>query len=209
MMTDAVGEARKTMSRPIGYTLLELLVVLGLIVLILSIGFPAVHRMFVHGELKAGVRQLQGELYRTRLEAMKSGNPYVFRCEIGTANFEIVPKAIFDQLQQDQTGLGARSLGPELFGDGDNTVFDDSFAAEPPSEMLIATSSGDMYRKTLNGNIIFGPSSVGAAPGWSVPVLFYPNGRTSQTSFVLLTTRFYQFRQELNLRGLTGTASIE
>ena len=99
------------MSRPAAYTLIELLIVLSLIVLIFSIGFPSVHRMFVHGELKAGARQLQGELHRTRLEAMKSGKPYVFRFEVGTSNFEIVPKAIFDKLQQEQTGLGATSLG--------------------------------------------------------------------------------------------------
>ena len=193
------------------YTLLELLVVLGLIVLILSIGFPAVQRMFVHGELKAGVRQLQSELYRTRLEAMKSGKPYVFRFQVGTANFEILPKAIFDQLQQEQTGLGATSVGSELLDGGNDPVFGDSFSTEslPPTEMVVATSSGDMYRKTLNGKIVFGFSSAGAAPGWSTPVLFYPNGRTSQTSFVLQTTGFHHFRQELNLRGLTGTASIE
>ena len=197
------------MRRHTAYTLLELLIVLGLIVLIVGIGFPAVHRMFIHGELKAGVRQLQSELYRTRLEAMKSGKPYVFRCEIGTANFEIVPKAIFDQRQQEQAGLGATAVGSELLGG--NTDFDDPFAAGPmePVEMVVATPSGDIYRKTLNGNIIFAPAPVGAMPGWSAPVLFYPNGRTSQTSFALLTTRFYTFRQELHLRGLTGTASVE
>jgi len=200
------------MSRPAAYTLIELLIVLGLIVLIFSIGFPSVHRMFVHGELKAGARQLQGELYRTRLEAMKSGKPYVFRFEVGTSNFEIVPKAIFDNLQQEQTGLGATALGSEMFdGGGNDSVFDDSFAADqsPPSEMVIATSSGDIYRKALNGNVVFGPSASGTALGWSMPILFYPNGRTSQTSFVLLTTGGYSFRQELNLRGLTGTASVE
>ena len=200
------------MRRPVAYTLLELLVVLGLIALICGIGLPSVHRMFVHGELKAGIRQLQGELYRTRLEAMKVGKPYVFRFEVGASNFEIVPKAIFDKLQQERTGLGATSLSSELLDGGSNdSVFGDSFAAEsvPLTDVVVATSSGDIYRKTLNGKIVFGPSSSASVPGWSAPVLFYPNGRTSQTSFVLLTTGFHQFRQELNLRGLTGTASVE
>ena len=199
------------MRHPAAFTLLELLIVLGLIVLIFSIGFPSVHRMFVQSELQACVRQLQGELYRTRLEAMKSGKPYVFRFDVGTSNFEIVPKSIFDQWQQERTGLGATAVGPELFGDGIDSGFGDPFTAEPapPTEMVVQTSSGNVYRKKLNGRVVFGPSPSGATPGWSVPILFYPNGRTSQTSFVLLTTGFYRFRQELNLRGLTGTASIE
>ena len=202
---------RRTFIKRVAFTLLELLVVLGLIVLIVGIGFPALHRMFVQSELKAGVRQLQGELYRTRLEAMKSGKPYVFRFEVGTPNFEIVPKAIFDQLQQEQTGLGALVVGSES-SDGavTDSVFSDPFTAEsmPPSEAVVATSSGPMYKKTLNGSIVFGPSPSGISSGWSTPVLFYPNGRTSQTSFILLTTGFHRFQQELHLRGLTGTASI-
>ncbi len=193
------------------FTLLELLVVLGLIVLIFSIGFPSVHRMFVHGELKAGVRQLQGELYRTRLEAMKSGKPFVFRCEFGTANFEVVPKSIFDNLQQNQTGLGAVAVGPELLETGTNSGFDDPFTTESsaPNQPTVSTSCGDLYRKTLNGSVVFGfPLGVGA-PGWSPPIFFYPNGRTSETTFVLRTVGQYDFRQELRLRGLTGTASVE
>ena len=199
----------KSLGKGTAFTLLELLVVLGLIVLIVGLGFPAVQRMSVQGALKAGTRQLQSELHRTRLEAMKTGKPYVFRCKVGTSNFEIIPKTIFDQMQLAQTGLGATATGAEQIGD--DSVFGDSFVAEAPSpsEMVVATPSGNIYRKTLNGNIVFGPSPVGNVSGWSTPVLFYPNGRTSQTSFVLLTTGFYQFRQELNLRGLTGTASLE
>ena len=203
--------ARRSFIKRDAFTLLELLVVLGLIVLVVSIGFPPVYRMFVRGELDGAVRQLQDELYRTRLEAMKSGKPYVFRFEVGTSHFEIIPKALFDQLQQEQTGLVAASVGPELLGDVCvDSVFGDSLVTElPPFEMVTATSSGVVYRKTLKGNAVFGPSSAGPMSGWSAPVLFYPNGRTSQSSFVLQTTGGYQFRRELYLRGLTGTASIE
>ncbi len=198
--------------------MLELLMVLGLIVLIFSIGFPAVHRMYVRNELTAGARQLQGELYQTRLEAMKAGGAYVFRYQIGTPNFELVPKKVFDQAQTEQVGIGATAVGFDtLENDSSGSVtdwggeFSDPFAAsptEPPSETVITTSSGAIYRKSLQGNIVFGVSSSGAAAGWSTPILFYPNGRTTEASLVLLTTGHFSFRQELHLRGLTGTASL-
>ena len=193
------------------FTLLELLVVLGLIVLMVGIGFPVVYRMLAQGELKAGIRQLQSELYRTRLEAMKSGKPYVFLFEVGTSNFEIIPKTIFDKQQQERIGLGVTAVGPEPFGNATtDSVFGDPFATEPATpEAIITTSSGIIYRKTLNGSVVFGLSSSGNTAGWSAPILFYPNGRTSQTSIVLLTTGFHRFQQELHLRGLTGTASVD
>ncbi len=44
--------------------------------------------------------------------------------------------------------------------------------------------------------------------GWSPPILFFPNGRTSQATLEIRTTDGYEYRETLFLRGLTGTASM-
>ena len=73
------------------FTLLELLLVLALISMISGIGVMGYQRQHARSEFKAGLVELQVDLNRTRLLAMRSGQAYFFRFIPGTGIYEIAP----------------------------------------------------------------------------------------------------------------------
>lgn len=86
-------------------------------IMIISMGIPSLQRMFARAQFKAGVVELQTELYQTRLLAMKTGKPYIFRYQVGTNLYEIMPKDVLQQaiFQQNSTSFGNAETG---FGNG-------------------------------------------------------------------------------------------
>lgn len=171
-----------------GFTLLELLLVLALIVLILAIGFPAMRGLYVKSQLKAGAQQVQSELYQVRLDAMKYGKPMIFRYSYGTSVYEVMPKEIYDKQQaekEQEVALAVSSEPQHVPATADN------------ARLYQKT----LYRKTLPEQLVFASSS-------KEPLLFFPNGRTSEAEIVLQTPGRTPYQITLHLRGLTGTASV-
>ncbi|MDR1385208.1 MAG: prepilin-type N-terminal cleavage/methylation domain-containing protein [Planctomycetaceae bacterium] len=99
------------------FTLLELLIVLSIIVVIAAIGMPGLMRMNVRNRIDSAARELQSDLNLTRLEAMKSGEPLVFRFQSGTGNYEILSKQEYDRLTpkqpQSTSGLNGEIAGTD------------------------------------------------------------------------------------------------
>ncbi|MDR0611012.1 MAG: prepilin-type N-terminal cleavage/methylation domain-containing protein [Planctomycetaceae bacterium] len=212
-----------------GFTLLELLIVLGLIVAIFSLGFSGIRRLYVRNQLKSTTQHLQNILYKTRLESVKTGKAFVFRYQYDSPVFEILPKDLFDQREQNREDSPAIAIGAELL------LLQKSSSASPESmspeqnldsletTTLTSDKNSDIYRQMLPNSIVFGSKQPDTAltanesgllpqqipsENWSAPILFFPNGRTSQTTLILRTTSRYRFQQELTLRGLTGTTKI-
>jgi hypothetical protein len=69
------------------------------------------------------------------------------------------------------------------------------FGSKQPDALLTVNENG-LLPKQISGD------------DWSAPILFFPNGRTSQTTLILRTMSRYRFQQQLTLRGLTGTTKI-
>ncbi|MGL6226040.1 MAG: pilus assembly FimT family protein [Thermoguttaceae bacterium] len=96
-----------------GFTLLELIIVLALLVVLFGLSISPIQRMYVRSQLGSTARALQGELYETRLSAMKEGVPYVFRYQGGTPYYEILPKTVWDARNSTLTpGLPVQEPNP-------------------------------------------------------------------------------------------------
>jgi hypothetical protein len=162
--------------------MLEMLVTLLIIVLMLSIALPTLNRSLMKAELRGAAKDIQSQLHEARLEAMKTGTPYLFRYQPGTNIFEILPKDEFDRLQTPAL-QEATMVGPDAFGETpDETVdmFDPSVSGGassgmPPlgealaegdsaventsdqtrTEQVLETRSGTAYRKSLPHDIRF------------------------------------------------------
>jgi len=176
-------------SRPsrAAFTLLELLIVLAVLAGLAALSWPAVRGLLAKSELQSAAKQVRAALAKARLDAMESGTARQFRYQPGMGRFEIAALAALAEERSD-----AGSLAPDDRDSGaavqnwlpSGVRFEESAAAGEP-----ASSAG------LVG-----------APGeesWSTPILFFPNGRTSNAKIRLRGRRDYQI--DLSLRGVTGS----
>ena len=75
-----------------GFTLLEVLLVLGLLVMLAAVAWPSLSRPLAATRLREGARELCNELARARLRAIETGNVLVLRYEAGHARYEIITR---------------------------------------------------------------------------------------------------------------------
>lgn len=146
------------------YTLMELLIVLSLIVVIFGLMTPSISRMNARYRLSAAAKELQTELHKTRILAMKSGETRVFLYFPGSSRYEILPKKDFDRMfprQKQKKPTDSELLGrsssvneSEMIG---STVPSLGGTLEPP------LSLGDIEEPTSLGDLISedGPPSLG------------------------------------------------
>ena len=62
-----------------GYTLIELLIALGILVAMAGLSLPAVRRSLDKGRLRSGAREVQAALAKTRSLAIRAGERHAFR----------------------------------------------------------------------------------------------------------------------------------
>ena len=72
-----------------GFTLSEVLVVLGVIVTVTALAQPALRATLDDSRLRSAARQVRTELAKTRLRAMQSGVAQRFRFQEGKNRFEV------------------------------------------------------------------------------------------------------------------------
>ena len=255
------GDSSGTPIRP-AFTLLEILIVLSIIIVILSLGVPSVVRVLDKAKFRSAVFEFQAELGRTRLLAMKSGTPMVFRYRTGTSFYQTIPKSLWEQEKSfrsvpssDIQTLGETALflgGMTVEADADSrsprgisATGSEPFSTESGSEAIGSLTSPPSSSSTLSSSPFSAETSPALSPsesspfsgaaepfsavhsfsaadpfsgavsseetGWSEPILFFPNGRTS-TAVVFLQSRPVKgkaiYYSEISLRGITGTGRV-
>ncbi len=100
--------------RRTAFTLLELLIVLALMTTLFGLGYATFRRQYARAQFKNGVFELQVDLTRTRLLAMRTGTPYLFRFAPGTGIYEIAPVEALQEAIYRQNG----DFGDSEFSDG-------------------------------------------------------------------------------------------
>jgi prepilin-type N-terminal cleavage/methylation domain-containing protein len=117
------------------FTLIELLIVMSILVVIAALGMPGLLRMNARSQIDSAAKELQSELNLTRLEAMKSGEPLVFRFQFGTGNYEILSKQEYDRISPQRFSTQSRFnnesaaiSGNTLSGDA---IFGDTSGVDP------------------------------------------------------------------------------
>lgn len=195
-----------------GFTLLELLVVLAILGLLIGLSWPSVHRLLSRARVKEAAKQVRTELGEARLRAIESGTPQVFRFQPGTAFFEVRPKeeetagptvlkSALEQMSDDATDTEPIS-GAEI-------VDEQTYEKALPEGMRFAgqevarESEGDEEEDGLVG---LSSAEMAEKQNWSEPIIFYPNGRTSNAKIRI--TDGQRYAVDIGLRGLTGTVRV-
>jgi prepilin-type N-terminal cleavage/methylation domain-containing protein len=177
-----------------GYTLSEVLVVLGLIVTAAALAQPALRATLGDSRLRSAARQVRTELAKTRLRAMQSGSAQRFRFQEGKNRFEVAP-ANFDAEAELSGASTSRRDAPDRAGQQESPAMQ---------------AGADVVVQELPDGVSFGPvaeqlTSQVDEEGWSEPIVFYPNGRAADAKIQLHGER--NAVVEVSLRGLTGVAT--
>ncbi len=194
---DPVWSARR------GFSLLEVMLVLGLLVIVAALAYPSVTGPLDNNRLRHSADQIRATWARARTKAMESGRTYVFRCQPTTGSYEIEPWINNDDLlesdlvTQGGVAVGASaqeatavSLGPKVESLPENITFMASeIVAEMRSQLLAATAD----------------SATEADQTWSAPIFFYPDGTSSTARLVLMNQ--HERYVMITIRGLTGVVT--
>jgi prepilin-type N-terminal cleavage/methylation domain-containing protein len=203
-----------------GYTLLEILLVLALLVIFAALAIPALIRPLEGQRVRKAADGVQAAWIRASNESVKSGQMYLFRYEPQGRGFTIEPWASADDyLETGDTSYATPGVtrGPT--------------ASAPPGQLGSTTAApGEMLPtgwKQLPEGIMFvggqtvpetrasvagvaGTSGVeasaGPVSGEAPPILFYPDG-TCSTAEVTIANEA-GICVTIRLRGLTATTEV-
>jgi prepilin-type N-terminal cleavage/methylation domain-containing protein len=178
-----------------GFTLFELLLVLGVLALVVGLTWPSLERLHAHHRHKQAAEMLAVRLSSGRVRAIESGMIYQFRYEPGGRRFLLVPydpEAPSEVVEVTGTPRARRTAGmlPETCRFEGADSFNDQGTAIPDEWLEGLPDAGD-YQGGL----------------WSAPAMFHPDG-TATPFEVIVRGQKNNEQLKLSLRGLTGAVKI-
>jgi Tfp pilus assembly protein FimT len=200
-----------------GYTLMEMVLVQGVIVVLVAMGWPALRSSLGKSRLQESAKQVRIQLSRARLQAMETGTVLEFRFKPGERRYEIRQRAGQSAgekfalhsagatahpsstsggargSQSSDESVKRRELAEDVFFHDPRLTKDDS-GYESESENGAASSDSDSTEHDHDD------------AGWSAPIVFYPNGQSTNALLRLNGPR--DFHVDVTVRGLTGAVTI-
>ena len=185
-----------------GYTLLELLLVLAILVILAATAAPFLRGTMQDAALRSAADTIRVELTKANVRAMKTGRIQVFRFEVGGTQFSVQRYAAADD--EIEAAPAVRGFGnaeeeiasPRL--DKTTTVTLPEGVTFAAGEALVGGRAASIEEDIRNANRFEGD--------WSQPILFYPDGSSSDAYVVVVNEREVGIR--VNLRGMTGAATL-
>jgi type II secretory pathway pseudopilin PulG len=179
-----------------GFTLLEITLTLALLVLIVSLVWPALEAPFAAQRLKAAADQLRADFTQARTAAMNSGRTQLLSFDAATGTYAVVPV--------------------------DDGAASDPFS--PPSD-VVSVAPGQIAGRPLPEGVTFhevaalddvtpppatvasfGPPPTAGTAATTQSVYFHPDGTTSSARVTLANDRAMFI--DVRLRGLTGATAV-
>ena len=193
--------ARRTKRPPAAFTLLELLLVLGLLVVIGAILVPV-----ATGPMRQQTLRKSGDLMRSawsnaRVSAMRTGLIHVFQYMPDTQSYVIRPWVA------EQDAVEGNPLAMPM-GNTAGAVSYDALVHQgqlPDGVIFVTGSAGTDLRWQMHlaeegaNNMLDG--------SLSPPIVFYPDGTTSDAQ-IWLSTAERQYFISIHMRGMTGVSRL-
>jgi len=186
-----------------GFTLVEMLIVVAILAMAVAWTLPSLRGPLDRSELREGARRLRTALARTRLRAIETGVAQQFRFQPGTGQFETMARV------QPTAGAGL----PFSSGRATRrTTAPPPTTQNEPAEESLPSGIRFLAQQTAeppidsDRSVPTVRSTPSAAGEWSAPIVFYPNGRTTNGRIRLGGGR--EFYVDVTLRGVTGSATI-
>ncbi|WP_339685458.1 prepilin-type N-terminal cleavage/methylation domain-containing protein [Gimesia maris] len=198
-MTKQPHTFRNAHQRRSAFTLFEMLLVLALLLVLVSVVWPAVMRISSSNRLRQSMQDVNSVFAAARIRAIEHGVNYHVYLELGGNQYLIVP------VDQSLLGLNTDESGSTTAGTSDAFIVDELPEEFQFSKMVSATVTESMIPfEWLSGL----PNAKDLR--WvesSFPITFYPDG-TAALDLQHDILKKEQKVARIELRGLTGNTTI-
>jgi len=194
------------------FTLLELMLVMGILVAVAAIAWPTITRSDESVRLRKAADQVQTGLSRARVEAMSSGVSQVFRFEPNSPRYTITPyqddSVSLDSTAADTSGSSAGQASSQPSGSANSPTGGRSDPANPcqhqiPDGFVFTTAQRSSDSRTA---VAESQLNDGSASADAPPVFFYPNGESQDAVITISTDNGRSI--SITLRGYTGVTHV-
>lgn len=208
--TTHITQRRRRAPQRAAMTLLELMLVLALLVVIGTLSMPAFRTPFDNHRLRQGGEVVRIEWNKARLKAMKTGQIQMFRYAAGSTTYQTMPYfSQQDWLEADaahSTGTGLAGANQQLAMATQATDQTSTPARVLPEGVVFVQGEVETNMRSYEiQQQMQGGQVAGALE--STPVLFYPDGTTSDARIVL-TNQYQRLYVVVSLRSLTGITKV-
>ncbi len=200
-----VPELTRSRCRRAGFTLLELLLVLGLIVLLAAWIAPQWQGQLARQRLEAAANEIRLVWQEARLHAIEDGISYQFEFVPGTGHYRVLPADSADR--EPPEGRQVESVDLEEPEDAPAWRLD----ATLPTDVRFAARSDEVdwvTRPTAEANEESPGNESLSESDWRVCIAFHPQGTANDASLVIASPHV-PTRRQVTLRGLTGHVRVE
>jgi prepilin-type N-terminal cleavage/methylation domain-containing protein len=187
------------------FTLLELLLTLAVLSVVVSVIVPQSLSLLGDSRLTRGAGQLQAEMTRLRVDAMRDGQVMMLQGQLNTGALRIRPFTSLADATESLDAGGSQSALLTGASQASMTVLDTTptedaeQTIELPEDVTIESISVLSAARSMQ---IEQQVASDQDDGWSQPILFYADGTTSTASISLLHPAVG--RLVVKLRGITG-----
>jgi len=203
-MGNTVTQSRRVSRR--GFTLMELLLVLAVLLLLAGIAAPALITAYDKHLFRQDVEEVRTRLARTRLHAVDTGVLYQFRFEPGGRRYLVVPLEIDSDAAPNATGTSNTSslstrypMHAGLLREAMSFELIEDTDTAPPAMPDIPP----VPEALLQG---FPDATELAGVSWSPPIVFRPDGEAEEAAFFIVDDDKRSVR--FHVRSLTGAVSV-
>ncbi len=190
-----LSKSEQARSHRFGYTLLELLIVLAIILIVSAMAAPGLMERVRNGNVREAAQQVTEVLAAARTYAIDTGVDYHFRFEVGGNNVIAIPAEPENTLsnsnssETDTAGLlyHTAKLSEEIV-----------LQYSKDSTSGVETLKGQAFGNLENGGEL-------ASKSWSQPILFRFDGSSESMTFRVMDKELRSC--DVSVRGLTGAIS--
>jgi prepilin-type N-terminal cleavage/methylation domain-containing protein len=197
MQTIRTKFRRTPRRRPGGFTLVEMLLVLAVLMMMAGLVWPSVTRLYSEHSLRQAAEGVRVRLTAARVNAIATGIAYQFRFEPSGRRFVVLPVS-----SDDAAGTPGQSTRPAWKVSGAlpyKVQFELPLNPQAAATIPVQPLPQDLFAGLPDGAQL-------ASVNWSPPVLFYPDG--SADNFVLGFVDQRQQTVQLTIRGLTAAVTL-
>lgn len=171
-----------------GYTLLEMMLALSVVVILATISAPPIMRTWRDQRLAESAENVRSLLAGTRIRAIDNDETWQFRYESNGTHYLRVPLLPTGSEDGGESGRSGQQNG--ALPDKITFETDDTGSAPPLDPKLLdgLTDAGEL-----------------SSASWATPILFYSDGTASRATFTIVDE--YGGSREISVRDLTGAVT--